>query len=956
MTGTSLGSGSDVLKPDAPPGGLEQQLRDALAPNLLLVREIGAGGMARVFLAREPALKRLVAVKVMAGGLAKNLEARARFEREAQAVAALSHPNIVAVHSVGELADGTPYFVMQYVSGRSLAARVEEQGTLPAAEARRMLGEVAAALALAHKQGIIHRDIKPANILAEDATGRVLVSDFGIAAVAPTFEVPSARLTGTGIVIGTPEYMSPEQLLAEPVSEKTDVYGIGLLAHEILAGSSPFRGKSSTELIAAHLRDTPPRLSQRRPEVDTELDELIARCLAKDAAHRPSADEIARRLAPGGLALLEWPPPGLEKLHGGLRRLARAYWLGAGLLLAAMLVLVLGARDLGSARWSPVGMGVVVIAVVGTLALVAALRRTFRIGRAATRAVRLGYAWMTVLETLGDSAGDTGNLITGSREYAPLDPTERSQLRFRRVFRETLLLTSGVVILPLLILFVVLASMGVAPPNAIWVIVAIPTCAAVMAGALAVREQRRFARSRGRSTRAPEIDTATMAGPWYETFESIRVGQQLGRGSGASAFAGAGGAAVAAVVLVGLFVALLPVFVAGSAGPLLWAIAVSKFASTQAKVGIASVSRPFAVPKDPSITPIEAGRAFYFLQTFGPKDSAASPLAEREPPAPWGQASSWPTVNDSAPWKVNPTLFPDAVFEKVPLPSPVKIFDAEKRGFTPAEMAYLARLANGPQWRAVETIARARRMDYLGARYTVPFADSVFAWEIPIPRFVRLKMLAYASVSRSAYHLARGQRDSAEAGLRQMIGFGFTMVDDGQTLIEQLIGVVCIGIAREGLVQLYRRLGDPRGALLRAATDSAIAVYTVGDVDPFMNIDIRNPAATRTAVLTMARDTTRLRGLRWEMLKTLVLAPCTNARELLFGPDQDINDAFGSARKTWARFASDSALLDMTERSLVRMSRRPVGHDWRTRFARWEGALMRNPRVAACPSIFEMGG
>ncbi len=289
----------------ADPGTLAERLRQALAPNLLLVREIGAGGMARVFLAREPALKRLVAVKVLSGELASTDAGRARFEREAQAVAGLSHPNVVAVHSVGELADGAPYFIMQYVEGRSMADRIEREGALSIAEAHRALGEVAAALAAAHKQGIIHRDIKPANVLYEDATGRCLVSDFGIAAIGREPAQVNTKLTATGVIIGTPQYMSPEQLLAEPVTDKTDVYSLGLLAHELLCGTAPFKGTSPHELIAAHLRDVPARLSVRRSDVDPELDAVVARCLEKDAANRPTADEVARRLIPGGEALLE---------------------------------------------------------------------------------------------------------------------------------------------------------------------------------------------------------------------------------------------------------------------------------------------------------------------------------------------------------------------------------------------------------------------------------------------------------------------------------------------------------------------------------------------------------------------------------------------------------------------------------------------------------------------------
>jgi serine/threonine-protein kinase len=211
--------------------------------------------------------------------LAVDPSAKARFQREAQAVAQLSHPNVVAIHSVGELDTGLPYFVMQYVAGESMAARIERDGPLEIADARRALGEVASALAAAHKHGIIHRDIKPANILCDDEANRVLVSDFGIAAVRATGEGDeSTRLTVTGMAVGTPHYMSPEQLLAEKVTERTDIYSLGLLGYELLTGGSPFDIGSPREILAAHLRDartsTPSsralsrRVCRRTPPVD----------------------------------------------------------------------------------------------------------------------------------------------------------------------------------------------------------------------------------------------------------------------------------------------------------------------------------------------------------------------------------------------------------------------------------------------------------------------------------------------------------------------------------------------------------------------------------------------------------------------------------------------------------------------------------------------------------------
>src|SRR5688572_9377106 len=187
-------------------------LTQALAPSFVLVKRLGAGGMGAVYLARDPVLRRLVAVKVLAPHLATDPEARARFEREGQAVAAISHPNVVAVHSVGELENGVPYIVMQYIEGRTMADRLKDDGPLDARSAKHVIGEVASALAAAHKKGIIHRDIKPANILLDEDTGRTMVTDFGIAAVKQHGEDKGAQvdLTQAGTTVGTPAYMSPE--------------------------------------------------------------------------------------------------------------------------------------------------------------------------------------------------------------------------------------------------------------------------------------------------------------------------------------------------------------------------------------------------------------------------------------------------------------------------------------------------------------------------------------------------------------------------------------------------------------------------------------------------------------------------------------------------------------------------------------------------------------------------
>ncbi len=283
---------------------LTRRLKQELAPELELLRQLGRGSMATVYLAREQELKRLVAIKVLSPKLSVDDRARRRFEREAQAAAALSHPNIVAVHRVGRLSNGIPYIVMQYVKGRTLADRLVAEGRLPPDRARSLMAEVALALAAAHQRGIVHRDVRPANILYDEESGQCLLADFGIAAILPSGEAPgSTRLTRTGELVGDPAYMSPEQLKGNEITERSDVYALGLVGYELLTGRGPYEATSRREKLTAHMQQEPRKLSELLADADKELEELLLRCLAKDPQHRPNAADLAQRLqaAPSGV-------------------------------------------------------------------------------------------------------------------------------------------------------------------------------------------------------------------------------------------------------------------------------------------------------------------------------------------------------------------------------------------------------------------------------------------------------------------------------------------------------------------------------------------------------------------------------------------------------------------------------------------------------------------------------
>jgi serine/threonine protein kinase len=244
----------------------------------LVQEEIGRGGMARVYRAFDTSLKRTVALKVMAPHLALDPEFERRFEREAITVANLRHPNIVTVYDIGE-ANGLRYIAMEYVRGRTLHAIIRERGALGLAIAISIIAPVADALDHAHAQGAVHRDVKPHNILI-DIEGRVLLTDFGIAQ-APDGE----RLTRTGIFMGTPEYISPEQASAQRVDGRSDLYSLAIVTYEIITGVVPFSG-ATPQLIMAHVQSPPPPPSSIAPQEPPELDLVLARALAKRPEQR----------------------------------------------------------------------------------------------------------------------------------------------------------------------------------------------------------------------------------------------------------------------------------------------------------------------------------------------------------------------------------------------------------------------------------------------------------------------------------------------------------------------------------------------------------------------------------------------------------------------------------------------------------------------------------------------
>jgi serine/threonine-protein kinase len=281
-------------------------LTHTLAHRYRLERELGRGGMGTVYLARDTQLDRHVALKVLPPEFAEVPDLRERFLRETRLAAGFSHPNIVPVFAIEEHANVLA-FAMGYVEGESLAARVAREGPLPQRELVRLLQDVAYALGYAHGRGVVHRDIKPDNIMLERATGRALVMDFGIArAITP---VRDARgLTRVGEVVGTPQYMSPEQATGEPVDGRADLYSLGLVAWFALTGQVAMDGDTTQRILVRQLTEAVPPVASVRPDVPPALGAVVDRCCAKAAADRyPTAEALVEALDATQLAIPEVP-------------------------------------------------------------------------------------------------------------------------------------------------------------------------------------------------------------------------------------------------------------------------------------------------------------------------------------------------------------------------------------------------------------------------------------------------------------------------------------------------------------------------------------------------------------------------------------------------------------------------------------------------------------------------
>jgi eukaryotic-like serine/threonine-protein kinase len=392
---------------------LWDQLQATLSGSYVLERELGGGGMSRVFLAEEIRLRRKVVVKVLSPELAQGISVE-RFEREIQTAAALQQANIVPVLSAGDT-NGLPYYTMPFVEGESLRARIA-QGPLPLGEVVGVLRDLAKALAYAHDRGVVHRDIKPDNVLLSGGTA--VVTDFGIAKAISVARAPvgdaDSSLTQVGTSVGTPAYISPEQAAGDPnVDQRADLYSLGCVAYEMLCGQPPFQGAAPQRVLAAHLTEKPVPIAQRRADVPPALAALVMRALEKDpAARQQSAHDIEATLdATITPALLSGPGAA-----------PRAIALYAVAFVAVALVAKAAVITSGIPDWGFIGAVVVMAAglpiVVATALRISTFltwRRTFLGGGAALGTFAVAIIVIMVLRAFG--VGPAASLLAAGRMH-----------------------------------------------------------------------------------------------------------------------------------------------------------------------------------------------------------------------------------------------------------------------------------------------------------------------------------------------------------------------------------------------------------------------------------------------------------------------------------------------------------------------------------------------------------
>ena len=593
---------------------------------------------------------------------------------------------------------------------------------------------------------------------------------------------------------------------------------------------------------------------------------------------------------------LTWPPPGLERLQGKLWRVVGICWVGS-LILVLPLIWALATEQpfysLGpfEENWQ-VGLG---IALVGAVVILFGFATFFGLLRAAARAAEDGYGTLTILEVITDVTRDTGFLIQGKRYFSLLDTHRRAAVVQSRIRGAVLLLAAALWFVVGFGLAVMLAARGFLTPSGIWLMTLGPTLLMLLAGGAILFAQSAAVRSAKQSWVAKEgrDRIATEAKAWLEALDEAGDAVVLGSGPKGEArrFRLAAGAVVALFLVA--FVPTLTLAITTTIGPILAEIAVPSFLSVQEMAGGAEALRRHRVELDPSITPEAAGAALQNLAFVGAGD-----------PEPWERP---PERRYETGWFPDPDFFPDPFSETVANDLVSRPFSS----FTEEQRAALRQAAAHPAQEEFETLARARLVDVVAGRWALPFPDTLTFQDLPWPRFQAFRTAGLARVAKAAVELADGDPAAAEETLQELISTGFLLVDEGPTLIDNLVGVVLTDMGGDALAALYARTGreEAAGELVwaREAALQAARKARAG----MIREDIH---ALLQGVPELVQNDEALRGLRWEYFAIFnLLAPCINLHKMVFGPGETYEDWRHDARDALVRVRGERELFELAE-------------------------------------------
>jgi hypothetical protein len=609
----------------------------------------------------------------------------------------------------------------------------------------------------------------------------------------------------------------------------------------------------------------------------------------------------AAQTIPASTPPLSWPPPGLERLQGGLWLVIGLAWTGS-LVLALPLLWTLAVEQpfysLGpfEENWR-IGVG---ISIVGAILVAMAFGHLFALMRSAARAADMGYGTLTILEVACDSGRDTGFLIQGKRHFAGLDDVGRAKVVRGRLLGAVLLLVAALWVVIGFGLAILLAARGFVTPSGIWLMSLGPSGVLALLALFFLIKQNSTVRELQTQWDAQEgagrvrVESAN----WNERLQA--AGDTIALGSGRRGDAGRFRVASAVVALAFLlaFGPATTVALTTAIGPILAEIAVPTFLAVQGMAGGAEILRRFQLEPDPSVSASRAGTALQNLAFVG-SDGDTEPW-ERSPgtlhPLPW-----FPTAGS----------FPDPYSESVAydlMIRPLEAFSADQR-------AALLQAAEHAAQSEFETLARAELVDVVTGRWTLPFPDTMTFQDLPWPRFPAFRLAGLARVSKAAAELGAGRPEQAETTLRDLISTGFLLIDQGPTLIDNLMGVELTRMGGDALEAFYRRTGraDQADALewARAGALSAARKARAGLVGD----DVRG---LLQGVPDLVENEEALRGLRWEYFATFnMLAPCINLQRMVFGPGDTLDAWRRRAERSIVRLPGERELFDLAEHGVL---------------------------------------